>query len=284
MTYCELTVKISASKSNPKPKTEKIGAVKILKNPSFDKFEETLVNSSLNELFLKYDIKEYVKSDVSLKLNSMNSEFVEHFSMIGLKWNFKDDHFAEKFLSILSKRNLKKFQLFFESKLDDGSFQPKIKISENVIIKHCNKMDFQSSAINTALEDKNVQTFKFMVRSLTTDENALEILGKTLCHYFQNFQDKSDILNIIRITKGLAFVEKLLLSKFTSKGSNKEVTLLCCSMIHKTNCLNLIDFIIENFTSDIRAIENILSLCDGKNENLIDKIVKSILKNKSNKY
>jgi hypothetical protein len=253
-------------------------------NPSFDKFEEALVNSTLNLLFLKYSVKEHVKSDGSLKLDSDNSEFVEHFAMIGLKWNLKDDHFIEKFLSILSKRNLKDFQLFFESKLDDGSFQRKMKISENIIIKHCNKKDFQNSAINTALENKNVQTFKFIIRSLPVDGIAVEILGKSLCHYFKNFQDKSDILNVISITKELNFVKKLLISKFMSKESNKEETLLCCSMNHKTNCLNLIDFVIDNFISDIRTIETILSLCDGKNENLIDKIVKSILKNKSNKY
>jgi phospholipid N-methyltransferase len=138
-----------------------------------------------------------------------------------------------------------------------------------------NRVSYQS-ALYIALKEKHLEIFKFLIRFLP--ENEFETVGKALCNYFQNFKDEFNILNVIKISKGLNFTKKLLESQFILSESNEETNLLFSSLNFNKNCLNLIDFCLQNFKNDSTTLEKILEFRDQKNQNFIQVIFNSIPK------
>jgi hypothetical protein len=249
-------------------------------NPSFDKFEEILMISALNKLLNDYGIYLPIFEEIPIILKSYNCKFIEYFAMLGLnhflRQNYQEDMFVEYLLQILSHEDFKRFRTFFERNLDCEKIKRIIDLPSKILLKHCQVRNFRNSAFSVALQEKNIETFKFLIRSLT-DRNAKEIIGKTLCYYFKEYKDECNILNVINMIKGPAFMETVLQEKFKLTESAEHVSLLFSSMNFNKNCLNLVKFCFQNFyTGDKTPFEKVLSIKDNQGQTFYDTISKSI--------
>jgi hypothetical protein len=248
---------------------------------SFDKFEKDLMESALNELIsnqchLKVPIFE--KSPINME--TYNSDFMEYFALHGLNHFLNPDNqadsFVERLLPIISHAIFKRFRTFFEYNLECEKIKRIINLPSNILLKHCQEQNFQTSIFNVSLQEKNIETFKFLIRSLT-DEIANEIIGKTLCYHFKECKDELRILNVITSIKGQRFMEILLQSKFILREKIEETSLLFSSMNFNRNCLNLVEFCFKNFYSgDKSSFEKIFLSRDNQDLNFYQKITKSI--------
>jgi hypothetical protein len=106
-------------------------------------------------------------------------------------------------------------------------------------------------------------------------ENEIDLIGKVLCNYFQNVKDEFNILNVIKISKGLSFTKKLMESQFKPSESEEKTNLLFSSLNFNKNCLNLFEFCFKNFKNDSTTLEKILEFRDEKNLNFIQIVFNS---------
>jgi hypothetical protein len=227
----------------------------------FDQFEEDLMNDSLSELFHQNQV-DYQDQVKVLDLNSIDFEFVEYFGILGFNKKLKSDTFFAELVTILSKEDSYNFRIYFESKLDANEFSRTRKMLLNI-----NK-NFYQSALSLALRDKNLETFKFLIRFLPDEE--IEIVRNVLYDSFQNYKDESNVLNLLKVSKGVNFTKKLLENQFQAPEKN----LLFSSLNFNKNCLNLLQFCFQNLKND-QSIEQILNVRNHDQQNFIQIICSS---------
>jgi hypothetical protein len=218
---------------------------------TFSQFDEFLENGALNELF--HQINEH-----ELNFQSISPEIREKFKISSFNRHLQLETFHARLLSALSDENTFKLRDFFEEKLNFEILETK-KVQIDLL-------DGNHNAFYNALKEKHLETFKYLIRSISIDK--VEIVGKALCKYLQTYKDEFNILQITKVLKGLNFTKKLLESQFKLENDEQK-NLLFSSLKFDRNCLNLLDFCHINFKNYPETVEKILSVRDQNDQNFI---------------